>query len=136
MSIIFSKQDALASNIAMRATARMQKPEVDYQLEQALLKDAVIDFGRCVRMESVGYMLRLLYSDDMDSLRADIAKANFANVKYENLIVNRDKVLATINPTIKTYISLPYYERLVKDINKRVGLDEYADAVFLDEIFT
>ena len=136
MSIIFSKQDALASSIAMRATARMQKPEVDYQLEQALLKNGIIDFGRCVRMESVGYLLRLLYSDDMDSLRADIAKANFANVKYENIIVNRDKVLAAINPTIKTYISLPYYERLVKDINKRVGLDEYADAVFLDEIFT
>lgn len=136
MSIIFSKQDALASNIAIRATARMQKPEVDYQLEQALLKNGIIDFGRCVRMESVGYLLRLLYSDDMDSLRADIAKANFANVKYENIIVNRDKVLATINPTIKTYISLPYYERLVKDINKRVGLDEYADAVFLDEIFS
>ncbi len=38
MSIIFSKQDALASSIAMRATTRMQKPEVDYQLEQALLK--------------------------------------------------------------------------------------------------
>lgn len=136
MSIMFSKQDALASNIAIRATARMQKPEVDYQLEQALLKNGIIDFGRCVRMESVGYLLRLLYSDDMDSLRADIAKANFANVKYENIIVNRDKVLATINPTIKTYISLPYYERLVKDINKRVGLDEYADAVFLDEIFS
>ena len=136
MSIIFSKQDALASSIAMRATARMQKPEVDYQLEQALLKNGIIDFGRCVRMESMGYLLRLLYSDDMDSLRADIAKANFANVKYENIIVNRDKVLAAINPTIKTYISLPYYERLVKDINKRVGLDEYADAVFLDEIFT
>ena len=136
MSIIFSKQDAIASSIAIRAVARMKEPDIDIKLEEQLLKKAIIDFGRCVRMESVGYMLRLLYSDDMDSLRADIAKANFANVKYENIIVNRDKVLATINPTIKTYISLPYYERLVKDINKRVGLDEYADAVFLDEIFT
>lgn len=136
MSIIFSKQDALASNIAIRAVARMQEQDADIKLEEQMLKKAIIDYGRCVRMESVGYLLRLLYSDDMDALRADIAKANFANIHHKDKIVNRDKVLAAINPTIKTYISLPYYERLVKDINKRVGLDEYADAVFLDEIFT
>ena len=136
MSIIFSKQDALASSIAMRATARMQKPEVDYQLEQALLKNGIIDFGRCVRMESVGYLLRLLYSDDMDALRGDFAKVNFANWINKDEIKNRSRILATINPAIKTYIGITYYDRLVKDINKRVGLDEYADAVFLDEIFT
>lgn len=136
MSIIFSKQDALASNIAIRATARMQKAEVDYQLEQALLKDAIISFGRCVRMESAGYILRLIYQDNMDALRGDFAKVNFANCKNEDEIKNRSKILATINPAIKTYIGIKYYDRLVKDINKRVGLDEYADAVFLDEIFT
>ena len=136
MSIIFSKQDALASSIAMRATARMQKPDVDYQLEEALLKNGIIDFGRCVRMESVGYLLRLLYSDDMDALRGDFAKVNFANCINKDEIKNRSRILATMNPAIKTYIGITYYDRLVKDINKRVGLDEYADAVFLDEIFT
>lgn len=136
MSIIFSKQDALASNIAIRATARMQKAEVDYQLEQALLKDAIISFGRCVRMKSVGYLLRLLYSDDMDALRGDFAKVSFANCINKDEIKNRSRILATINPAIKTYIGITYYDRLVNDINKKVGLDEYADTIFFDEIFS
>ena len=136
MSIIFSKQDALASNIAMRATARMQKPEVDYQLEQALLKNGIIDFGRCVRMESVGYLLRLLYSDDMDALRGDFAKVNFVDCKNKDEIKNRSKILATISPALKTYIGVQYYNRLVQDINKRVSLEDYCDQVFFDEVFS
>ena len=136
MSIIFSKQDALASNIAMRAVARMQEQDVDIKLEEQLLKNAIIDFGRCVRMESVGYILRLLYADDMDALRGDFAKVKFANCVNKDEIKNRSKILATINPDIKTYIGTTYYDRLVKDINKRLGLDKYADAVFFDEIFS
>ncbi len=136
MSIIFSKQDALASNIAMRASARMQKPEVDYQLEQALLKNGIIDFGRCVRMESAGYILRLIYQDNMDALRADLAKVSFANCKNDEEIKNRSKILATISPALKTYIGVQYYNRLVQDINKRVSLEDYCDQVFFDEVFS
>ncbi len=61
---------------------------------------------------------------------------NFANCINKGEIKNRSRILATINPAIKTYIGITYYDRLVKDINKRLGLDEYADAVFLDEIFS
>ena len=135
MSIIFSKQDAIASSIAIRAVARMKEPDIDIKLEEQLLKKAIIDFGRCVRMESVGYILRLLYSDDMDALRGDFAKVNFANCKSEDEIKNRSKILATINPALKTYIGLQYYNRLVQDINKRVSLEDYCDQVFFDEVF-
>ena len=136
MSIIFSKQDALASNIAMRAVARMQEQDADIKLEEQMLKKAIIDYRRCVRMESVGYILRLLYQDNMDALRADLAKVNLANCKNDDEIKNRSKILATINPAIKSYIGITYYDRLVKDINKKVGLDEYADTIFFDEIFS
>lgn len=136
MSIIFSKQDAIASSIAIRAVARMKEPDIDIKLEEQLLKNAIIEYGRTVRMESVGILLRVLYEDDMKLLKANMSKVNFCNAVTNGEIRNKCKVLAKIIPAIKSYLGIAYYKRLVADINKSRGLDEYSDTVFLDEIFS
>ena len=136
MSIIFSKQEAIASSIAIRAVARMQKPDIDIKLEEQLLKNAIIEYSRTVRMESVGILLRVLYEDDMKLLKANMAKVNFCNATTDGVIKNKCKVLAKIIPAIKSYLGIAYYKRLVADINKSIELDEYSDTVFFDEIFS